>query len=187
MAYAKFPNILEAPVINPLEGNWKMIRPPFQVLSEGKFTPWKETVRYSTGSDDFRFHAFGTKVEGNGQRRPKTAETLGQLLSVVKTGFSSSMPGTHVQPHVGCTDSYSGEDGFRERRELNTQVLHMHHGLILPPALTHVGRAIRVGAESSNWEDGSCLEFDDSRQHEALTRTRGALGALSLDFEMERG
>ncbi len=146
----------------------------------------EKTFRCSTGLDDFGFHAFGTRVEGNGKRRPKMAKILGRILYVVKAGFSSFLRSTHVQPHVGGTDSYSGEDGFSERRELNTQVLHMHLGLILPPALTHVGRTIRVGADSSNWEDESCLGFDDSRQHGALSRTKGTLVALSLDFEMER-
>ena len=64
--------------------------------------------------------------------------------------FSVLKPGTHIPPHFG----------------LGNYKLAVHLPLVLPGDC-----AIRVGNETRSWEEGKCLIFDDSFQHEAWNRS----------------
>lgn len=165
-----------------LEANWRLIRSELESLPDSTFIPWKETFLYSTGWDVFGFYAFGKRIEENCRLCPGTAAVLAQIPGLVTAGFSSLKPQTHIKPHVGYSYSYS-DDGQLERQELNKQVLRCHLALIVPPALTPIGCAIRVGEELQNWTEGKCLVFDDTIQHEAWNRTQGTRVVLLVDIE----
>jgi ornithine lipid ester-linked acyl 2-hydroxylase len=169
------------PATQLLEANWKTIRRELEALPQSTFVPWKETFLYSTGWDVFGLHAFGKRIEENCRLCPETAAIVEQIPGMVTAGFSSLKPDTHIKPHVGYAYSYS-ESGELTRQELNTQVLRCHLALIVPPALTHVGLAIRVGKYIENWTEGKCLIFDDTMQHEAWNRTEGTRVVLIVDF-----
>ncbi len=179
-----FFDVTQYPATSILENNWRVIRQELEALPQSTFVPWKETFLYTTGWNVFGLYAFGRRVEENCRACPRTAAIVEQIPGLVTAGFSSLKPNTHIQPHVGYVYSYS-DDGQLERQELNTQVLRCHLALIVPPALTHLGCAIRVGDEIENWTEGKCLLFDDTIQHEAWNRTEGTRVVLIIDFMRE--
>ena len=167
-----------------LEANWQPILEDLQSLSDTSFIPWKETKLYSTGWDVFGFYAFGTRVEENCVRCSRTAEILATIPGLYTAGFSSMKPGTHIIPHRGYTYQYA-PDGTLEKGDLNQGVLRCHLGLIIPPAITNIGCAFRVENEIENWQQGKCLVFDDTMEHEAWNRTEGTRVVLLIDFAPE--
>jgi beta-hydroxylase len=164
-----------------LESNWQVIRRELEALPSGDFIPWKETFLYTTGWDVFGLYAFGKRVEDNCRACPETVAIVERIPGLVTAGFSALKPQTHIQPHVGYSYCYSNS-GQLDRQELNSSVLRCHLALIVPPALTHFGCAIRVGEELENWVEGKCLVFDDTIQHEAWNRTEGTRVVLIVDF-----
>lgn len=77
--------------------------------------------------------------------------------------YSRLKPGTHIAPHHGL---------------LNTRLI-CHMPLVTPP-----GCALRVGAETREWQFGKLLIFDDSVEHEAWNR--GTSDRTVLLFEIWR-
>jgi beta-hydroxylase len=76
-------------------------------------------------------------------------------------GFSVLQPGAHILPHRGYT----------------TEVLRCHLGIIVP-----VGCSMRVGSETRNWEEGRCLVFDDTVEHEVWHCGNAPRVVLLVDF-----
>ena len=74
--------------------------------------------------------------------------------------FSVLQPGVHVAPHCGPT---------------NTRI-RVHLGLRVP-----AGAAMRVGTETRSWEEGRCLVFDDSWEHEAMNPSDRPRAVLLVD------
>lgn len=90
----------------------------------------------------------GRKVEDGHRLCPKTAAVLASIPGVGEAGqayLSVLSKNTHIAPHCGPT---------------NTR-LRCHLGISVPQ-----GCRIRVGAESYRWQEGKCLIFDDSFEHE---------------------
>jgi beta-hydroxylase len=81
-------------------------------------------------------------------------------------GFSSLAPGTHIAPHTGYPDG----------------LLRCHLGLIVPK-----GCGIRVGTETRYWEEGKCLIFDDTLEHEAWNKGSSTRVVLLVDFKAPEG
>ena len=165
-----------------LEAQWRSVRDELLALPHSKFEPWKETYLYEAGWDVFGLYAFGKRVEENCRLAPRTAAIVEAVPGLITAGFSSLQPGTHIQPHVGYQYDYSEDGELTTRRELNTRVLRMHLGLIVPETFTPIGCAMRVGEELRNWEEGKCLVFDDTIQHEAWNRATTTRVVLLLDF-----
>ncbi len=74
--------------------------------------------------------------------------------------FSLLRPGTHIPPHCG----------------LANYKLTVHLPLILSPNC-----AIRVGDQTETWQDGKCLIFDDSFEHEAWNKSDSLRAVLILE------
>jgi hypothetical protein len=74
--------------------------------------------------------------------------------------FSATSPGAHLPPHCSI-------DNLRVR---------IHLGLTAPQ-----GCAIRVGGETRSWEEGKCLVFEDSFEHEVWNRSDARRVVLILD------
>jgi aspartate beta-hydroxylase len=97
---------------------------------------------------------------------PETARVVESLALARIPGhapevfFSVLKPGTHIPPHFG----------------LGNYKLAMHLPLVLPGDCS-----IRVGNETRSWEEGKCLIFDDSFQHEAWNRSGQPRVVLILD------
>jgi aspartate beta-hydroxylase len=102
--------------------------------------------------DAFFFCRHGEPHAAHRARCPRTSAILDQLPLVrirahaPETLFSVLRPGTHILPHCGVT---------------NTRLV-THLPLVVPP-----GCALRVGGETHVWQEGRCVTFDDTFEHEA--------------------
>lgn len=93
-------------------------------------------------------YSVGRRVEDGHKLCPETAAILGSIPGVGEAGqvyLSILSKNTHITPHCGPT---------------NTR-LRCHLGISVPD-----GCRIRVGSESYRWQEGKCLIFDDSFEHE---------------------
>ncbi|WP_224242173.1 aspartyl/asparaginyl beta-hydroxylase domain-containing protein [Hyalangium gracile] len=117
---------------------------------------WKEFYFYRAGS--------GTKIRidfpENQARCPKTTQLIQQLPVAGEAMFASLAPKGYIRPH--CS-------------EFNAK-LTCHLGLIVPPDC-----AIRVADEVRTWEEGKCLLFDDTYEHEVWNRSERLRVILLLD------
>ena len=116
--------------------------------------------------DAFFFYRHGVRYEENCARCPRTAAILDALPLVrirahaPEICFSVLAPGTHILPHHGVT---------------NTRVV-THLPLIVPEHC-----AIRVGGEEHVWQEGRCVTFDDTFEHEAWNRSSSTRVVLIID------
>ncbi len=145
-----------------LERSWQAIsRELTPLLLSSSFIPWPERALYGHGWDVFGLYAFGNKLQDNCARCPETTRVVESIPGLRTAGFSMLEPGTHIRPHVGYSKA----------------VLRCHLGLIVPAGCT-----MRVGAEIRTWEEGRCLIFDDTTEHEVWHRGSEARVVLLIDF-----
>ena len=105
----------------------------------------------------------------NCARCPRTAALLLSVAAarecarhgVGEALFSALAPGTRLRPHCGSTNSR----------------LTCHLGLVVP-----AGCGLRVGDETRQWEEGRCLVFDDSFEHEAYNDSDSTRIVLLVNF-----
>ena len=111
----------------------------------------------------FYLHYTGRKVEPNCRRCPRTTELI-ESIPGHRAGmayFSRLAPGGHITAHSGPANT-----GLR-----------CHLGLRIPPDCR-----IRVSDEVRSWENGKCLVFDDSFEHEVWSRSAQSRYVLIVDF-----
>lgn len=102
--------------------------------------------------DAYFFYRHGNRYDEHCARCPQTTALLDAMPLVrirdhaPETLFSVLRPGTHILPHRGVT---------------NTRLV-THLPLIIPADC-----AIRVGGEDHAWQEGRCVTFDDTFEHEA--------------------
>ncbi|HEX3896725.1 MAG TPA: aspartyl/asparaginyl beta-hydroxylase domain-containing protein [Rudaea sp.] len=116
--------------------------------------------------DAFFFYRHGRRYDENCAQCPRTTEIL-ESLPLVRIAehapevcFSVLTPGTHILPHHGST---------------NTRLV-THLPLVVPPDC-----AIKVGGELHAWEEGRCITFDDTFEHEAWNRSDQTRTVLIMD------
>jgi len=94
-------------------------------------------------------------VERNQARCPRTSACLRALPNLATAAFFSALSaGTHLPAHTGSMGV----------------VVTVHMGLVVPE-----GCSLRVGNETRSWQEGKCLAFQDTSEHEARnasSRTR---------------
>jgi aspartate beta-hydroxylase len=116
--------------------------------------------------DAYFFYRHGERHGEHAAACPRTAALLDSLpLTRVRdhapeTLFSVLSPGTHILPHTGVT---------------NVRLV-THLPLIVPPDC-----ALRVGGETHIWQEGRCVTFDDTFEHEAWNRSAKTRVVLILD------
>lgn len=116
--------------------------------------------------DAFFFYRHGDRFDDHHARCPRTSALLEHVPLVrirdhaPETLFSVLSPGTHILPHRGVT---------------NTRLV-THLPLIVPPNC-----AINVGGELHEWQEGRCVSFDDTYEHEAWNRSGETRVVLILD------
>ena len=84
------------------------------------------------------------------------------IPGMTTAGFSRLEPQSHIKPHVGYT----------------TAVLRCHLGVTVPAGCT-----LRVGSETREWQNGRCMVFDDTIEHEAWNRSDAIRTVLLIDFK----
>lgn len=152
--------------VSKLESNWQVIRQELTQLREGAFIPWPEKFLYGKGWDTFGLYGFGIKLNKNCELCPETTKLVETVPDLVVAGFSSLAPGTHIAPHTGYPDG----------------LLRCHLGLIIPD-----GCALKVGTEARSWQEGKCLVFDDTIEHEAWNKGDSTRIILMIDFKAPEG
>ena len=116
--------------------------------------------------NSFFFHRHGEVFEQNARRCPRTTQILESLPLVhirehaPEVLFSVLTPGSHILPHHGVT---------------NTRLV-THLPLIVPEDC-----AIRVGGVDHVWQEGRCVTFDDTFEHEAWNRSDKVRAVMILD------
>jgi len=116
--------------------------------------------------DAFFFYRHGVRYDDNCARCPRTSALIDSLPLVrirahaPEVCFSVLTPGTHILPHHGVT---------------NTRLV-THLPLIVPENC-----AIRVGGEDHAWQEGRCVTFDDTFEHEAWNRSEQTRVVLIVD------
>lgn len=116
--------------------------------------------------DAFFFYRHGIRHDANCARCPRTIGLLDSMPLIrvrdhaPETLFSVLRPGTHILPHRGVT---------------NTRLV-THLPLIVPPDC-----ALRVGGETHVWEEGRCVTFDDTFEHEAWNNSDQTRVVLIMD------
>ncbi len=123
----------------------------------------REGQRAWTG---FFFYRHGERRDDNCARCPATTAVLDSLPIVrirehaPEVLFSLLTPGAHILPHRGVT---------------NTRLV-THLPLIVPDNC-----ALRVGGVEHAWQEGRCVVFDDTYEHEAWNRSDRTRVVLILD------
>ena len=116
--------------------------------------------------DAYFFYRHGERYDEHATACPRTSALLDNLpLTHIRdhapeTLFSVLSPGTHILPHRGVT---------------NVRLV-THLPLIVPPEC-----ALRVGGETHVWQEGRCVTFDDTFEHEAWNRSSETRVVLILD------
>jgi len=144
-----------------LESHWAAIRAEYLALPSDNFDPWIQGRMHDGGWSVFGLFALGQKIQEACASCPNTVLALEQIPGLSMAGFSRLGPRTHVKAHCGWAAS----------------VYRLHLPLVVPP-----GCRLRVAGESRSWEEGKCLVFDDTIEHEAWNDSDRPRGVLLLDF-----
>jgi ornithine lipid ester-linked acyl 2-hydroxylase len=156
-----FLNPLEFEFTAHLETNWKLIQEEYLELSQTVFDPWIQRDLHNDGWGVYGLIVLGEKVESACKQCPHTIEVLDQIPGINLAGFSRLAPHTHVQPHTGWAISSN----------------RFHLGLVIPPACN-----LRVANEVREWQEGKCLVFDDTVEHEAWNNSDEVRAVLLIDI-----
>ncbi len=126
-----------------------------------------DQARISKGNNwrTFVFSVFGQRINENCERCPHTAKALAQVPGLQNAWFSILAPGYHIPPHRGPTKA----------------VVRCHLGLVIPAQAEQCW--IRVGGQTRHWENGRCLLFDDTFEHEVRNDTAEARVVLFIDVD----
>ena len=120
-------------------------------------------------SDDqwktFFLRGVGMNCAENAARCPETMKLLDKVPGLTTAFFSILSPRKHIPSHRGA---WAG-------------VLRLHVGLLVPEPRDQV--RIRVGNQICHWQEGKCLIFDDTWNHEVWNDTEGYRVVLFIDFE----
>lgn len=152
---------LNFPIARALEENWTVIRDEYLALPPEAFDPWLQLSMHGKGWSVFGLMAAGHQIPGGCRQCPKTAAILSQFAGVGLAGFSRMEPNTHILPHSGWA-----QNEYR-----------LHLGLVVPE-----GCRLRVVGETREWNEGKCLVFDDTTEHEAWNDSPEIRGNLMVDF-----
>lgn len=147
--------------VTKLEEQWEPIRAEYLALPTDSFDPWVQRSMHGGGWSVFGLYAAGQEIPTACAACPRTAQALRSIPRLSMAGYSRLAPRTHVKPHVGWAAS----------------VYRLHLALVVPENC-----GLRVGSETRHWEEGRCLIFDDTVEHEAWNHSDHPRGVLLLDF-----
>ena len=138
-----------------LEEQYPLIRAEIERVLDSPADPVRPTLedRWLTRAGSWKqAHLFrdGRWQERACARFPVTAAIVAEIPEVTTLSpgvvmISRLSPGTRIMPHCGSTNA----------------VLRVHLGITVP-----TGVSIRVAGQELGWQEGKCLIFDDSYEHE---------------------
>lgn len=147
-----------------LEQSWQDIRAEVEAVMKDSALLSSYTYLNQEGWDALRFVDRYRVNEENCRRCPKTAavlKTIPHYPMFRDAMFSVLSPGTHLPPHRDGSNVY----------------LTCHLGLSIPS-----GSGIRAAGQTHTWEEGKCIIFDSSYEHEAWNNGDQPRVVLLIDF-----
>lgn len=168
-----FPGLSSRPWYDASEFGWaKELEASYEVVREEVLAATRKRQgfeRYSypgLGDNDWEslmFYRGGEQVEENCARCPETAALLRAIPGSRRREAMVSVlgPGARIPPH----------------RDSGNQLLTCHFGLVVPPDC-----GLRVGGDARTWQEGRCLIFDTSYEHEAWNHSDRTRIILLIDF-----
>jgi aspartyl/asparaginyl beta-hydroxylase (cupin superfamily) len=161
------------PWIPQVEADWQSVRRELDAVMAHRadmpnFQDILREVRGIQKDDDWKtffLKGVGMNCSENARRCPATMQLLGRIPGCTTAFFSILSPGKHIPPHRGA---WAG-------------VLRLHLGLIVPEPRERC--RIRIADEIHTWEEGRCLVFDDTYNHQVWNDTEGYRVVLFVDFE----
>jgi beta-hydroxylase len=164
---SKFPWAIE------LEKNFDVIHRELQgILAMREYIPLfhdlsPDQKRISTGENwrTFFLKGFGYEAEQGWKRCPETMKTLDKIPNLRTAFFSILGPNYHIPHHQGVTKG----------------LIRCHLGLIVPDQRDQC--VMRVDDQICQWEEGRCLVFDDTYDHEVWNKTDQERVVLLMDVD----
>ena len=163
----------EFPWVAELERSWRDIRAeldgllvhPEDIPAFHQISPDQQRISKGDNWKTFAFYVYGNRLDDNCERCPGTASLLDRLPALQNAWFSILAPRYHIPPHRGPTRA----------------VIRCHLGLKVPEERERCW--LRVDHEIRHWEEGRCLIFDDTYEHEVHNDTDQVRVVLFLDFD----
>ena len=157
--------------VETLESNWKVIRAELdQVLKTPERIPNFQDISTDQANitrDDkwksYFLYGYGYKMPDNCKQCPETTRIIEAIPGMVTAFFSVLAPGKHIPRHRG---PYRG-------------LLRGHLALVVPEPREACW--IEVGDETTRWEEGRCIVFDDTYKHRVENNTDAVRVVLFLD------
>ena len=149
------------PWIKDFEARWKTIRAELEVVLQDRdslpsfhdISPDQKRISRGDNWKTFIFYALGQRVDSNCGRCPETTKLLEKCPELQNAWFSILKPGYRIPPHKGPTNG----------------IVRIHLGLIIPAQRDQCW--IRVDDQILHWDEGKCIVFDDSYEHEVQNNT----------------
>lgn len=163
----------EFPWVAELEAAWRTIREeldgvltrPEDIPAFHQLSPDQQRISKGDNWKTYAFYVFGHRVDDNCASCPETAKLLDRLPGLQNAWFSILAPRYHIPPHKGPTRA----------------VIRCHLGLKVPRDGEHCW--LRVDQDICHWQEGRCLVFDDTFEHEVRNDTDEVRVVLFLDFD----
>jgi beta-hydroxylase len=143
------------------EANWKKIRAELDVVLQDHeslpsfhdISPDQKRISKGDNWKTFIFYGLGHRVDRNCELCPETTRLLESCPDLQNAWFSILKPGYRIPPHKGPTNG----------------IVRIHLGLIIPTQREQCW--IRVADRILHWDEGKCIVFDDSYEHEVQNNT----------------
>ena len=160
------------PWVAGVEADWKKVRAELdQVMQYRDQIPsfheiLKEVTTITTDQNwkTYFLAGIGMNCEENARRCPETMKVLQKIPGMKTAFFSILSPHKHIPAHRGAWNG----------------ILRLHLGLLVPEPREKC--RIRIGNEFRSWNEGKCLIFDDTFNHEVWNDTDGYRVVLFVDF-----
>jgi ornithine lipid ester-linked acyl 2-hydroxylase len=163
----------EFPWVEDLEKSWQIVRReldavltrPEDIPAFHQLSPDQQRISKGDNWKTYAFFVYGTRVDENCAACPATAALLDSLPGLQNAWFSILAPRYHIPPHRGPTRA----------------VIRCHLGLMVPADRDNCW--LRVDDKVCHWQEGRCLVFDDTYEHEVHNDTDDVRVVLFLDFD----
>lgn len=155
-----------------LEANWAKIRDEALAVLEFEDIPVLPDISPDhgrLGADrkwrSFFLYGYGYRVDANCVKAPVASEIASRVPGLNSAFFSILAPGARIPRHRGVTKG----------------LITCHLGVVVPKDWMAVRMAVHD--EIVHWEEGKCLVFDDTYQHEVWNETDETRVVLLVQFE----
>jgi beta-hydroxylase len=156
-----------------LEANWKPIRAELETILKAReyvpsfqqISPDQQRIAKGDNWKTFVLYGFGRQAARNCHYCPETVRVLETISSLRNAWFSILAPGYHIPPHRGVTKG----------------LLRCHLALTVPQQREHC--VIRIDDQRLQWQEGKCLVFDDTYEHEVWNNTDEERVVLFIDID----